>query len=144
MAYSVLALLLIPPVTFAIWNIQCLFYNYRAAQRMNIPIIILPASGDNPVWLLLSTPILAVLRFVFGEINLVKYGNPGWQSKDKYKMHEALGDVVIHVSPGHNWLYICNAEAVNEIFKRSKDFDRPPDLLGKLFLALCTGKTSKF
>jgi hypothetical protein len=99
---------------------------------MNIPIIILPASGDNPVWLLLSTPILAVLRFVFGEINLVKYGSPGWQSKDRYKMHETLGDAVIHVSPGHNWLYICNAEAVNEIFKRSKDFDRPPDLLGKL------------
>jgi hypothetical protein len=98
---------------------------------MNIPIIILPASGDNPVWLLVAGPVLAVLRFFFGEIDFVKYGKPGWGSVVKHKMHEELGDAVIHVSPGRNWLFICNAEAINDIFKRTKDFDRPPDLLGE-------------
>ncbi|RDL38404.1 Cytochrome P450 [Venustampulla echinocandica] len=96
---------------------------------MHIPIIVVLASGDNPVWILLSKPILAVFRFIFGEIDIVKYGKPGWESKDKYKMHEKLGDAVVHVSPGHNWLYICNPAAVNDIFKRKDDFDRPPELL---------------
>lgn len=133
MAYTILSVLLLPPLTFALWNLQCLLRNYRAAKSMDIPIVIILASGDNPVWILLSTPVLLVLRFLFGEIDIVKYGKPGWESKNKYKMHEELGDVVIHVSPGHNWLYVCNAEAVNEIFKRKEDFDRPPDLLGMYF-----------
>lgn len=130
MAYALLTVILLPPIAFALWNLQCLIRNYRAAQTMNIPIIIILASGDNPVWILLSKPILALLRALFGEIDIVKYGMPGFQSKDNYKMHEKLGDAVIHVSPGHNWLYVCNPEAVNDIFKRKNDFDRPPDLLG--------------
>ncbi|KAM0310229.1 hypothetical protein ACHAO8_008329 [Botrytis cinerea] len=47
-------------------------------------------------------------------------------------MHQELGDAVIHVSAGRNWLYLCNPEAVSEIFKRKDDFDRPPDLLAVL------------
>jgi len=47
-------------------------------------------------------------------------------------MHWHLGDAVIHVSPGRNWLYVSDAEAVCELFRRSKDFDRPPDLLKML------------
>jgi hypothetical protein len=102
---------------------------------MNIPIIIIPASGDNPVWLLVAKPVLAILRFMFGEIDFVKYSNPGWESKAKYKMYEELGEAVIHVSPGHNWLYICNADSINEIFRRHKDFDRHPELLGKCHIS---------
>jgi hypothetical protein len=110
-----------------------LWRNYRLAQKMNIPIVILPAAGDNPVWLLTCRPIIAFLRYIFGEIDMVKYSYPGWGSDVKHRMHEELGDVVIHVTPAYNWLYICEAEAINEIFKRSKDFDRPPNLLGRYF-----------
>lgn len=103
---TLLTLLLLPPLTFTLWNLHCLLRNYRAAQSMHIPIIIIPASGDNPVWILISKPVLAVLRFCFGEIDLVKYGRPGWESRDKYKMHVELGaDAVVHVSPGHNCKY---------------------------------------
>jgi hypothetical protein len=144
MAYLILTLFLLPSITFTLWNIQCFWRNYRLAQKMNIPIIILPASGDNPVWLLLGGPILAVLRFFFGEIDLVTYGTPGWGSVVKHRMHEELGNAVIHVSPGHNWLYVCDAEAINDIFKRSKDFDRPPDLLGKRPSAPFIAKISDF
>ena len=133
MAYSIWVLLLVPPITYTIWNLQCLWRNYRLAKKMNVPIIIIPASGDNPVWLMVAYPVLAILKFIFGDINLVKYARPGWSSAVKHKMHEELGDVVMHVSPGLNWLFLCNAEAINDMFKRTKDFDRPPDLLGKLF-----------
>jgi hypothetical protein len=133
MAYALTSIaiaILLAPVTFGIWNLVCFRRNYQLALGMGIPIKVLLASGDNPVWILVSSPVLAVIKFVFGKCDITKYGRPGWESKDKYKIHEELGDVVIHVSPGHNWLYVCNAEAVNDIFKRRDDFDRPPDLLG--------------
>ncbi|TGO87147.1 hypothetical protein BPOR_0247g00120 [Botrytis porri] len=44
-------------------------------------------------------------------------------------MHQKLGSAVIHVSAGHDWLYLCDSDSVNEVFKRKDDFDRPPDLL---------------
>jgi hypothetical protein len=74
------------------------------------------------------------VKFLFGDCDVARYSRPGWEFRDKYRMHEELGDAVIQVSAGRNWLYICNAEATNDIFKRREDFDRPPDLLGN-FLA---------
>ncbi|KAM3082576.1 hypothetical protein ACMFMF_002234 [Clarireedia jacksonii] len=118
--------------SFVLWNAVCLVRNYRAAQKIGIPVRILIASGDNPVWLLVSGFILPIVKFLFGDCDVARYSRPGWEFKDKYRMHEELGDAVIQVSAGHNWLYICNAEAVNDIFKRREDFDRPPDLLAVL------------
>ena len=98
---------------------------------MNIPIIFLIASGDNPVWLLVSRIVLPILKAVLGDCDLITYSTPGWGCVIRHKMHEELGDVVVHVSAGRNWMYFSDAEAVNEIFRRNKDFDRPPDLLGR-------------
>lgn len=120
------------PISFGIWNLVCLVKNYRIAQKIRIPIRILIASGDNPVWILVSGIVLPVIRVVFGECDIARYSEPGWEFKDKYKMHQELGDAVIHVSAGRNWLYLCDSDAVNEIFKRKDDFDRPPDLLAVL------------
>ncbi|PQE25468.1 Cytochrome P450 protein [Rutstroemia sp. NJR-2017a BBW] len=117
---------------FILWNAVCLVRNYRIAQKIGIPVRVLIASGDNPVWLLVSGFVLPIVRFLFGDCDIARYSRPGWEFKDKYRMHEELGDAVIQVSAGHNWLYVCNAEAVNEIFKRKEDFDRPPDLLAVL------------
>ncbi|KAF7861433.1 hypothetical protein EAF04_007998 [Stromatinia cepivora] len=132
MTYLVIASLLLLPMSFGIWNIFCLVKNYRIASQIGIPIRILIASGDNPVWILVSGIVLPIIKAVFGDCDVARYSRPGWEFRDKYRMHQELGDVVIHVSAGRNWLYICNAEAVNEIFKRRDDFDRPPDLLAVL------------
>jgi len=80
--------------------------------------------------------VLSAIEAVFGESSTTKYSRGGWENREKYFMHQELGDAVIHVSPGHNWLYISDADAVCDLFKRSKEFDRPPDLLGK-FMLLC-------
>ncbi|TGO54310.1 hypothetical protein BCON_0109g00210 [Botryotinia convoluta] len=49
MAPLVLTLVVLLPVSFAIWNLVCLVKNYRIALTIGIPIRILIASGDNPV-----------------------------------------------------------------------------------------------
>ncbi|QSZ36703.1 hypothetical protein DSL72_006586 [Monilinia vaccinii-corymbosi] len=132
MAHLLIALLVLLPISFGFWNLFCLVRNYRIASKIGVPIRILIASGDNPVWILVSGIVLPVVRAVFGDCDIARYSRPGWEFRDKYRMHQELGDVVIHVSAGRNWLYLCNPEAVNEIFKRRDDFDRPPDLLAVL------------
>ncbi|KAF7954284.1 hypothetical protein EAE96_005413 [Botrytis aclada] len=132
MAPLVLTLVVLLPVSFAIWNLVCLIRNYRIALKIGIPIQILIASGDNPVWILASGIVLPIVKAVFGDCDIVRYSTPGWEFKDKYTMHQKLGNAVIHVSPGRNWLYLCDSDSVNEVFKRKDDFDRPPDLLAVL------------
>ena len=128
---SIAVVLFLPPITFCLWNLVCLYRNYQLALRIGIPIKVVLASHDNPVWILVSSRIVPIIRFFFGECDVVRYGVSGWENRVKYKMHEEAGNgAVIHVSPGHNWLYLCDAAAVNDMFKRREDFDRPPDLLG--------------
>ncbi|KAF7929690.1 hypothetical protein BELL_0055g00040 [Botrytis elliptica] len=132
MAPLVLTLVVLLPVSFAFWNLVCLVKNYRIALKIGIPIRILIASGDNPVWILASGIVLPIVKAIFGNCDIVRYSTPGWEFKDKYTMHQKLGIAVIHVSAGRNWLYLCDSDSVNEVFKRKDDFDRPPDLLAVL------------
>ncbi|KAF7908603.1 uncharacterized protein EAF01_004358 [Botrytis porri] len=129
MAPLVLTLVVLLPVRFAIWNRVCLVRNCRIARTIGIPIRNLIASGDNPVWIPASGIVLPIVKAVFGDCDIVRYSTPGWEFKDKYAMHQKLGSAVIHVSAGHDWLYLCDSDSVNEVFKRKDDFDRPPDLL---------------
>jgi len=43
---------------------------------------------------------------------------------DKLKVHVELWDVVVLISSGRNWLYICDSEAIPEILQRRNDFRR--------------------
>ena len=130
MANTVLSLLLLLPLAFALHNAYSLFLNYRIARNIGIPVIVLPASPDNPVWMLTSGAVLSIVKAIFGDCSVTKYGRLGWEYHDKYSTHLKLGDAVVLVTPGHNWVYVCNAEAFNEIFQRRNGFPRPPEMLG--------------
>lgn len=92
--------------------------------------IVLPVSLDNPIWMLVSGHVLGAIRFFFGENSVTSYGRLGWEFYDKYRIHLRLGDAVVIVTPGKNWVYVCNAEAFTEIFQRRNDFYRPSEMLG--------------
>ena len=130
MATSVLLLLLLLPLTFALHNAYCMFLNYRIACTIGVPIIVLPVSPDNPVWMLTSGTVLRIVKAIFGDCSVTRYGRLGWEYHDKDKTHLKLGDAVVLVTPGYNWVYVCNAEAFNEIFQRRQSFDRPPEMVG--------------
>jgi hypothetical protein len=130
MANYVLLLLLLLPFGFALHNLFCLFLNYRIACKIGIPIIVLPASPDNPIWMFTSGPVLSIVKAIFGDCSVTKYGQIGWEYHDKHKVHVKHGDAVVLVTPAHNWVYVCSAEAFNEIFQRPNDFARPPEMLG--------------
>jgi cytochrome P450 len=49
-----------------------------------------------------------------------------------FKAHQELGDAFIFVTPGKNWLQICNAETLADMFARKTEFTRPTEMLEML------------
>lgn len=129
---SYLLTILLLPLSLVLYNAYCLLLNYRIARKIGIPVIVLPASPDNPLWMLTSRYVLSIVKFVFGDCDVTRYGRLGWEYYTKSKLHLERGDALVLVTPGHNWVYICNAEALNEIFQRRNGFPRPPEMLGKI------------
>jgi hypothetical protein len=71
-------------------------------------------------------PIFAKLPF--GNGNFTRFNWRGWEFKDKYRAHEEIGDIFMLVTPGRNWIYLCNPEALLEVLKNNQRFPRPLEL----------------
>lgn len=66
-----------------------------------------------------------------GNGNFTRYCWRGWEVGDKCRSHLEMGPVWMHVSPGRNEVYVCDPDALLEIFRRRTDFPRPLELFGK-------------
>jgi hypothetical protein len=130
MSFSTLLLIISPVLAYTLYNAYCLIRNYTIARKIGISIIVLPASPDNPLWMLSSDFILGITRLIFGENDITTYGRLGWEYHDKSAVYQQRGDAIVLVTPGLNWIYLCNAEAVNDIFPRRNNFDRPTEMFG--------------
>lgn len=115
---------------YSLYSVYSLLKNYAVAKTVGVPIRILPVSPENPLWLLLGTPLARFIQCTFGQTNLTRFGIRAWIFYDKNRAHLEIGDYFIVVTPVKNWLYVCNAEAVEEIFHRRHDFPRPLEMLG--------------
>ena len=129
-----LQLLTTAVVASAIWTLySCytLLRNYRSALELNVPIVVVPISHDNPIWIAFDRRVISLLKHVpFGPGTFTRYNWRAWDFFDKNRAHLELGDVFIMVSPGKNWMYVSEAEALTDIFKRRRDFPRPLELFG--------------
>jgi hypothetical protein len=125
---------LVPPVTWAVWSVYTLSVNYAAAKKIGVPIVILPVSSGNPVWMLLADIIVPLLQknSTIRSWPLVRFGRRSWEFKDKGKIHQEIGDLFVMVTPVKNWLYVCNADILAEIMQRRNEFIRPKEILGRL------------
>ena len=115
---------------YSLYTIYCLLKNYAVAKTIGVPIRILPISPENPLWLLLGNPLARFIKSIFGQTNLTRFGIRAWIFYDKNRAHLEIGDYFVLVTPVKNWLYVCNAEAVEEILHRRQDFPRPLEMLG--------------
>ncbi|KAK1831007.1 putative cytochrome P450 [Podospora conica] len=126
LSYSVLA-------SFGVWILSCgipLIRNYGRARRMGIPIRVIPIDHLNPFWTLTDKQLLPLLRrlpFVAGS-SFSRYNFRCWEVHDRYRSHHELGDAFVVVTPGNNWLYINDPDAMMDLFRRRHDFPRPLQL----------------
>lgn len=120
---------------WTVYSCYCLYCNYRIACKIGIPLRVIPISHENPLWMVVDKKIFIPIfeRFPFGSGNFTRYNWRGWEFTDKYRSHMEMGDVFMLVTPGRNWLYLCNAESLVDVFQRRSDFPRPLEIFGILF-----------
>lgn len=119
-------------MTWTLWSWYCLYQNYRIACKIGIPIRIIPISHENPLWMAVDKRFFIPLfqRVPFGTGTFTRFNWRGWEFADKYKSHMEMGDVFMIVTPGRNWLYVCDPQALADIFQRRSDFPRPLEIFG--------------
>ncbi|KAL3473124.1 cytochrome P450 [Aspergillus californicus] len=114
---------------WALYSALCLINNVRRVQKIGIPYHVIPASPNNPLWILLEPLIffiLGLLPFQFGRIN--HYARRTWQFADKAESHLRMGGAWAIATPAEVFVYICDAEAIIDIIARRADFVRPIEL----------------
>ncbi|KUL86399.1 hypothetical protein ZTR_08167 [Talaromyces verruculosus] len=122
-----------PILGWVVYTIYCVLVNYYEARKTGLPLVILPIDSGNPLWMSIDTRVLPFFRRLpFGSKNFTRFNWRGWEIEDRYRAHQELGDAFIFVTPGKNWLQICNAEAVADIFARKGEFTRPTEMLEML------------
>ena len=112
-----------------------LIRNYAIARKIGLPIIVVPFSHENPIWMLTARHVMPLVKYIpVGNGHFTRFGYTGFQFHDKYHMHQELGDGVVIVTPGKNWIYVCNADAIHDVIRRERqgEFARPVELLAML------------
>ncbi|CAI6337409.1 unnamed protein product [Periconia digitata] len=124
-----------PVALFVIYTAWSLFSNYLIARKVGLPLFVIPVSPENPLWLLLCHYIIPLLSYVpFGNGNFTRFGETGWEFREKARVHIEYGDAIIIATPGKNWIYMCDADVIRDIIRRERqgDFARPVELLAML------------
>ncbi|KAF7909334.1 uncharacterized protein EAF01_003052 [Botrytis porri] len=135
MLFRLLTTLLLPlPLTWGGGNIYKLYQNYILAKKIGVPIVVLPLSPQNPIWMLLADIIVPLFQksSITRSWPLIRFGRRAWEFKDKAQIHLEIGDVFIMVTPDENVLYICDADTLNEVLLRRNKFKRPREVLEML------------
>ena len=117
-----LSFLLILAIPWSGWILYVSYYlaiNYYCARKIGLPLVILPIDCGNPFWMAIDTRVIAFFRNLpWGFKNFTRFNWRGWEIQDRYQAHLELGDAFIFVTPGKNWLQLCNVEAMVDIFAR--------------------------
>lgn len=111
----------------------CLYRNYLAARKIGVPIRIIPIDHVNPLWLVVDRHVVSALRQLpgwLGNNSFTRYNYRGWEVPDRYFSHHELGDAYVLVSSRNIWLYVSDPDAVTDIARRSKEFDRETSVTG--------------
>jgi len=126
-----LACLLIP-IGWLVYTCYCLFAIFWKDRHIGLPLRIIPISPENPLWMIVDKNVFIPIfeRLPFGTGSFTRYIWRGWEFKDKAQSHLEMGDALVLITPGPNWFYLCNAEALADVFHRRVDFPRPLEIFG--------------
>lgn len=119
-------------VAWVLYSSIALAKNFRRAQSMGVPLITVPVSPMNVLWIVIEPLVFRILDslpFSFGSFG--RYGRRGWHFLDKAASHLEFGDAFALVTPRETFLHICDPDAINDIFARRQDFVRPVQLYSK-------------
>jgi hypothetical protein len=126
---------LILPFAFVLSTLWSLLQNYLRARQIGLPIVIVPISPENPVWMLLGRYFVPILKYIpFGNGHFARFCHIGWEFDEKERAHLEMGDAFTFATPGKNWIYLANADTAHEILRRERQgvFARPVEMMAVL------------
>jgi cytochrome P450 len=112
-------------VVWIIATLQAFYKNYSLARKTGLPLLLLPLSHYNPIWMILSVPLIRPLaekilpEWIYEIVDVATYG---WEFRRGWSIFEKYGPAFILVSASANELSVTDPELATEILKRIKDF----------------------
>lgn len=122
---------------FVAWPLRLIHsfnLNRRRARQTKLPLLSSPFNPVYPLWLLLQRAIIPLCSHLpFGLGAFTRYNRMGWAYYDRFRLHSELGDAFVHVNPANIQLFIANPEAIEDVFLRRKDFQKPIHMYSEFF-----------
>lgn len=125
---SLLVLVAIPFVGWNLLRAYKLYRNYLSARKLGIPIVLLPISWQDDLWVL--------TWYWFKWINYLPnflswwfdYSRFAWPQELRHHPHEKYGDVFVLVAPGANEIIVNDPQASFEVQAHYKQWLKPEPL----------------
>lgn len=132
----ILVFILVGPLFLFLSTISALLKNYSKARTIGLPILLVPVSYSNPLWLVIGrhvAPWFKHLPFGIGS-TVSRIGYSGWEWAQKHNIFQDYGPGFVIVTPVQNWLYTCDCETLYGIFygERQGSIERPTELWAML------------
>jgi cytochrome P450 len=116
------------------WTALCLANNYRRARKLGFPIVLLPISSMNILWIVIQPAVISLVERIFGTSSFTRFAPRDWHFREKAYPHIEFGDAWALVTPGQIWFNVADPDAITDIFQRRTQFIRPVELYQMLKL----------
>ena len=114
------------PLTFLVlFRSYNLLKNYIAARRLNLPLIVLPTSFEDPLWMLVRPLFRWVQHLPSGLGNWYLYTDFGWPMEDGVNTVSRLGETFVLVTPTRNEIITAYPPVADVIYKDIKNWIMP-------------------
>jgi cytochrome P450 len=122
---GVLLTLLAIPASLLVWSYLSIQRNKAIAAKIGFPILVKWISPVNPFWMITGSSIVIMCRKLhLGTANFRRMYFFGWEGNERSRIHEEIGNVFTLVTPAGNWLCVSDAEAIDDVVRRPKEFRR--------------------
>jgi hypothetical protein len=128
---ALLFILLALPVSLLAWSYLSLRRNKVIAAKAGFPTLVRWITPGNPFWMITGNKIIKTCRkWKIGTANFQRMYFYGWEGNERSKIHEELGHIFMMVTPGGNWLCVSDAEVIDKVIRRPREFRRNMELWG--------------
>ncbi|KAJ4372651.1 hypothetical protein N0V86_008014 [Didymella sp. IMI 355093] len=107
--------------------------NYIEARNYGLPVILLPVSFNEPLWMLFRPLFTWVEYLPFGLGTWYLYTTMGWPTEDNARSVALYGENFVLCSPVDNTIVTCEPAVANKVWTETRDIWRMPPAQSQLF-----------
>jgi cytochrome P450 len=107
--------------------------NYITARSFDLPIVLLPVSLNEPLWMLLRPLFAWVPHLPLNLGTWYLYTSMGWPTEDGARSLHLYGENFVLCSPADNILVTCEPAVIDKVWTEPRDVWRMPESQSQLF-----------